>query len=59
MPDNVVDFNRQREARELKRKEDRVEAMRRAFRLARNGSESEKPAKNRKRRNKNPKRSRK
>lgn len=59
MTDNVVDFNRQREARELKRKEDRVEAMRRAFRLARNGAETEKPGKNRKRRNKNSRRSKK
>lgn len=59
MADNVIDFTRQREIQALRRKEDKVEALRQAFRLARGDAESEKTGKNRKRRNKRSRNSRK
>jgi len=59
MSDNIIDFARQREEHEQKRKEDKVAALRRAFRLARGDTggvmDSEKTAKNRRRRSKRKK----
>jgi hypothetical protein len=57
MAGNIINFTRQREIHELKRKEDKVDALRKAFRQARSDAAdlpNEKTNKNRKRRNKRP-----
>lgn len=43
MTDNIIDFEQQREAKDERRKEARVDAIRRAFRLARGEAEKARP----------------
>lgn len=43
MPDNIIDFEQHREARDVRRKEARVDAIKRAFRLARGEADKDKP----------------
>lgn len=55
MADNIISFARQREIHELKRKEEKVEALRRAFRLARGDGPGNPSDSSRKRRSKRQK----
>lgn len=55
MADNIISFARQREIHELRRKEEKVEALRRAFRLARGDGPADPAGNGRKRRSKRQK----
>ena len=51
---DIIDFERGREVHQLKRKEAKVDALRKAFRLARGEAAADKPTRRRKR-HKSPK----